>query len=80
MSVYWFDDGRLKRDCRLPQSWQLLYKEGAQWKPVRGASSYGVAMDKYNRVTFDPIETTALRIEAQLQPGWSAGILEWKVR
>jgi len=80
VSVYWFDDGRLKRDCRLPQSWQLLYKEGAQWKPVRGASPYGVAMDKYNRVTFDPIETTALRIEAQLQPGWSAGILEWKVR
>ena len=31
------------------------------------------------RTTFDPVETTALRIELDLQPGWSAGILEWKV-
>ena len=80
VSVYWFDDGRLKRDCRVPQSWQLLYKDASAWKPVRGASSYGVEPDKVNRVTFDPVETTGLRIEAQLQPRWSAGILEWKVR
>jgi hypothetical protein len=28
-------------------------------------------------VTFTPIETTALRLEVRLQPGWSGGILEW---
>jgi len=31
------------------------------------------------RVTFDPIETTAIRIEAQLRPNCSGGILEWRV-
>jgi hypothetical protein len=30
-------------------------------------------------VTFQPVETTALRIEVQLQLEFSGGILEWKV-
>jgi hypothetical protein len=46
---------------------------------ARNASGYGTEMDRFNRTTFDPIETDAVRIEMQLQPGWSAGILEWKV-
>jgi len=79
VEVYWFDDGRIGRHCRVPQSWQLLYRDGDQWKPVEGASGYGVEQDKFNRVTFKPVVTKALRIEAQLQPKWSAGILEWKV-
>jgi hypothetical protein len=32
-----------------------------------------------DRVTFKPVETGALRIETQLQPDYSGGILEWKV-
>ena len=36
-------------------------------------------IDRFNRVTFDAVETKALRIEVQLQPEWSAGILEWRV-
>jgi hypothetical protein len=79
VQVYWFDDRRTKGGCRLPQSWRLLYKDGAQWKPVANPSSYGVAMDRYNRLKFDPVRTAALRIEVQLQPQWSGGILQWKV-
>lgn len=76
--VYWFDDtGR--GSCRLPQSWRLLYKSGDQWKPVAGASDYGVKPDAFNRVTFQPVETTALRLEVQLQPKFSGGLLEWRV-
>lgn len=79
-SVYWWDERRVNRHCRVPASWRLVYKTPAgEWAPVPGVSAYGVEMDKPNRVTFDPIETTALRIEAQLQPEWSAGILEWLV-
>jgi hypothetical protein len=29
-------------------------------------------------VTFTPVTTTALRVEATLQRGFSGGILEWK--
>ncbi len=62
-----------------PQSWRLLYRDGEDWKEVRGASSYGVALDRYNEVTFEPVSTPALRLEAQLQAGETSGILEWRV-
>jgi hypothetical protein len=75
--VYWFDDtGR--GSCRVPQSWRLLYRDGQDWKPVPGASEYRVERDRYNAVTFTPVTTTALRVEATLQRGFSGGILEWK--
>jgi hypothetical protein len=77
-SVYWFDDSG-RGDCRPPRSWRLLYKDGNDWKPVEATSPYGVERDKYNRVTFKPVTTLALRLEAQLQDGFSAGIFEWKI-
>ena len=80
VEVYWFDDRRTGH-CWVPESWKLLYREGDAWKPVTGASAYGTEIDKYNRVTFEQVETTALRIEVQLDPEgpWSGGVLEWKV-
>lgn len=79
VDVYWWDERRIKAHCRVPQSWQLFYRDGEQWKPVSGATEYGVKMDQYNHVEFNPVTTTALRIEVQLQPDWSGGILEWRV-
>jgi DUF1680 family protein len=79
VAVYWFDDGRIKRHCRAPKAWKLLFKDGDAWKPVSGASAYGVELDKYNRVTFEPVQTKALRLEIELNPPWSGGILEWKL-
>ena len=78
VEVYWFDDtGR--GQCRVPQSWRVLYRVGERWTPVAKPSSYNTELDRYNRVTFAPVECNGLRIEAQLQPNFSAGILEWKV-
>jgi hypothetical protein len=78
-SVYWFDDtGR--GAVRVPASWRVLYKDGAEWKPVQGASAYGVSRDAFNRVTFTPVTTGALRIEVTMQPKFSVGLQEWKVR
>lgn len=79
VAVYWWDERRINANCRVPQSWQLFYKDGESWKPVADASNYGTQMDEYNRVTFTPVKTTALRLAVQLQPDWSAGILEWRV-
>jgi DUF1680 family protein len=79
VDVYWWDERRIKAQCRVPQSWQLLRMADGKWQPVTGASEFGTDMDRFNRVTFDPVETAALRIEVQLQPEWSGGILEWKV-
>ena len=65
--------------CRTPESWWLMYKDSDQWKPVAGASGYGVEKNKYNRVTFDAVETDGLRLEVELQKEYSGGILEWRV-
>ena len=79
VQVYWFDDtGR--GGVRVPKSWRLLYKAGAQWKPVTPQGEYGVAKDAYNTVRFTPVTTTALRIELVMQPGVSAGVQELKVK
>src|SRR5579871_418361 len=77
--LYWFDDtGR--GEVRVPASWRLLYKDGDTWKPVEGASAYGVAKDQFNAVTFTPVTTGAMRLEVVMQPTWSAGVQEWKLK
>jgi len=78
VEVYWYDD-RAWGGCFVPESWQILVRDGQDWKPVQGASEYGVEPDKFHRVTFDPVTTDAIRLEVQLRDGKSAGILEWRV-
>ena len=78
--VYWFDDTG-HGSCRIPASWRLAYKEGSEWKPVTLAagSAYGTAKDTFNQVTFEPVTTAEVRLEVQLAPNVSGGILEWRV-
>jgi hypothetical protein len=78
MQVYWFDDTGAG-SCRVPQSWKLLYQDGEQWKAVETTSEFSTKPDVYNRVDFRSVRTTGLRLEVQLKPGFSGGILEWKV-
>jgi DUF1680 family protein len=79
IDVYWFDDtGR--GEVRVPASWRVLYKDGNAWKPLDTRDEYSVAKDRFNTVTFAPITTTGLRLELTMQPGFSAGIQEWKAR
>lgn len=76
--LYWFDDtGR--GSCRVPASWKLLYRDGQKWRPVPSPSDYGLAKDQFNTVTFEPVKTDALRVEVQLQPEFSGGVLEWRL-
>jgi len=76
VDVYWLDD---KGANRVPASWRVLYRRAGKWKPVADASDYGVAKDKFNKVSFKPIRTDGLRLEVKLQPGRFGGILEWRV-
>lgn len=81
VGVYWFDDRRLDRHCRVPASWKLLYRKGEEWVPVKNTTPYTTHLDQYNWVRFEPVVTSGLRIVVQLDPSgpWSGGILEWKV-
>lgn len=77
VKLYWFDDtGR--GECRLPESWTLQALISGAWKdvPLKGAP---IAMNKWAEVSFDPIQTTALRVVVKQQAGWASGIHEWKV-
>jgi DUF1680 family protein len=79
-SLYWFDDtGR--GSCRVPAEWKLLWLDGKEWRPVTLAtgSAYGTALNQFNQVTFEPITTRELRIEVELRPGFSGGILKWQL-
>jgi hypothetical protein len=77
--VYWFDDtGR--GGVRVPASWKLLYKDGSQWRPVETSAVYAAERNAWNTVTFTPVTTTGLRIELAMQPKFSAGLQEWKVK
>jgi hypothetical protein len=78
VSVYWFDDTGVG-ECRLPLRWRVLFRDGEKWKPVGGAGTHGVEPDVSNTVRFDPVVTAGLRLEVELRPGFSGGILEWKV-
>ncbi len=89
VEVYWYDDGpennaavggKVLGGCRPPRAWKVLYREGEAWKPVSGAKEYGVALNRYNEVSFEPVETPSIRIEMELQKDFTAGVLGWRIR
>jgi hypothetical protein len=80
VAVYWFDDtGR--GACRVPAEWKLLWRDGKEWKPVQRTEGahYGTALDQFNKVTFEPVKTHELKLEVKLKPGYSGGVLRWRV-
>ncbi|MBT7302921.1 MAG: hypothetical protein HN849_25540, partial [Victivallales bacterium] len=79
MEVYWFDDRPRNGGCRVPASWKLEYRQEGKWREVQNPSSYGIERDRYNRTTFTPVMTDALRINAQQEAKRGGGILEWRV-
>jgi DUF1680 family protein len=79
VGAYWWDERRIHANCRVPQSWRVLYKDGNDWKPVEVSSPFGTDMDRFNFVNFNPVATRSIRLEVQLQPGWSGGLLKLSV-
>ena len=79
-SVYWFDDSGIGA-CRVPAEWRLLWLDGDQWKPVKllKEEHYGTALDQFNKVSFEAVTTRELRLEVKLKPGFSGGVLKWRV-
>lgn len=79
VGVYWFDDRAIGGGCRVPEGWKLLARVGGEWKRLAPDAEPGVARDRFNELTFDPVVTSALRLEVKLQPESSAGVLEWRI-
>ena len=92
VEVYWY--ARFGTAFKLPQLWQLLYREKGQWIPVENNDPYTVMEDRFNRVTFKSVKTDGLRIKVKLQDQYRdtylakedekpqkmcGGVLEWNV-
>ena len=79
-TVYWFDDAPWG-GCRVPQSWQIYYKDtSGNWNPVTGADKYGVEKGTGNTVNFDPIKTKAVKLEIIQPTEHSSGLFEWEIK
>lgn len=78
VEVYWLAFEHYDVIYKEPETWKLLYKEGNEWKEVKNPSSYGTALDQYNKVTFEPVTTTGLKLVAQLQRPPSGAVSEEK--
>ncbi len=77
--VYWFVENSASQPCALPKSWQVLYRSGNRWLPVAATTPYPIQANQFDRVAFSPVTTSALRIEVQLAPNATAGLLQWRV-
>ena len=79
-TVYWFDDAPWG-GCRVPASWKLYYRnDSGEWVPVKNPSEYGVVKGAANTVNFDPVKTTAVKLEIQQPKEFSCGVFEWSVK
>ena len=79
-TVYWFDDGPWG-GCRVPKAWRILYKDSqGNWQPVTGADKYPTIKGAACTVNFEPVTTTALKLEIDLPADNSAGVFEWSVK
>jgi DUF1680 family protein len=76
--VYWFDDGP-DGGCRIPDEWEIQYKAGNVWKPVRPVSGYPITKDGWDSVEFEPVKASAVKIRVKLNKEFSSGIYEWVV-
>lgn len=80
VGLYWFDDSRSGGGCRVPETWEVQYQDArGTWKPVATSGEYGTGIDRFNNVSFSPIQTKSLRVIVRLQKEFSGGVLEWTV-
>lgn len=77
--VYWFDDGPWG-GCRVPAGWKILYrKSDGSWAEVANPTGYGTKKGESNRVKFDAVATTSLKLQLDLPQDNSAGVYEWAI-
>ncbi|MBR4366628.1 MAG: glycoside hydrolase family 127 protein [Bacteroidaceae bacterium] len=79
-TVYWFDDGPWG-GCRVPKAWKIYYKDNSgQWQEVKNPTGYGTVKGAPNIVNFDPVTTSAVKLEIVQPEQHSCGVFEWSVK
>lgn len=79
-TIYWFDDAPWG-GCRVPKSWEIQYLDAnGNWTTVSGVDKYGVEKGQANTVNFDPVTTSAVRLQVTLPDDNAAGLFEWEIQ
>jgi len=63
----------------LPDAYRILYWDGEDFVPVQNTSALELKNNQFNRISFDEIQTTRLRLEVDSAIMFIANILEWNV-
>ncbi len=68
----------------VPHDWTAQYRdETGEWVDVVATSEYGVELDEFNIVAFEPVTTSGLRLQLEpqgtVEGQGSVGIKEWQV-
>ena len=79
-TIYWFDD-QPWGGCKLPQNWKVYYKDATgNWQPVVSPDAYPILKGTECTVNFEPVKTSALKLEIKLPDKLSSGLFEWSVK
>ncbi|NSW94149.1 MAG: glycoside hydrolase family 127 protein [Bacteroidales bacterium] len=76
IAVFWWNFGNT---VKLPHVYKIKYWNGSEFVPVTNPSGLGLVNGEFNRTTFDPVQTTRLRLEVDSAERFPATILEWQV-
>ncbi|MGI9456199.1 MAG: hypothetical protein ACR2NU_06520, partial [Aeoliella sp.] len=79
-----FKNTQTQGTCHVPKAWQLFYlspsnDSGDNWEKVETQDSHTVKINQYNTLTFNPVTTSALRVEVEQAEDSSTGVLEWQI-
>lgn len=72
--IFWFSDGG---GCKAPLRWRLYYDKDGKWEPVENKNEYGIQLNIINTTDFEPVTTTAVKIEVDLPEDCASGVHEW---
>ncbi|MFV0290254.1 MAG: glycoside hydrolase family 127 protein [Mangrovibacterium sp.] len=76
-TVYWYDDGPWG-GCRIPEWYKIYYKDvNGEWILVENTAPYEVKKGTANELFFQPVKTTAIKMEIKLPERLATGIFEW---
>lgn len=77
--VFWAADAGRHLGTKLPVAWKVLYKAGDEWKDVQQENWSPIAANTFNQTTFQPVTTIGIRLQVQLAPDATAGLLQWRL-
>ncbi|OFY40735.1 MAG: six-hairpin glycosidase [Bacteroidetes bacterium GWF2_40_14] len=79
--VYWFDDGPWG-GCRIPLIWKVLYEsKNGNWQEVSYTDELPVSKkNEINKVKFNPVNTSAVRLLFKMPEKESSAIYEFEVK